>query len=126
MSRKFGGFSLVELIVGLGILTLLMVLLFGVINQTSSVVRQTTAQVDAYQQARSAFDLMGKALSQATLNTYWDYYDSANERRTPTNAATFRPKKYGRASDLQFLVTQNGHLGQKVFFTAPLAHSNND
>lgn len=112
-----------EMLVGLAILSLLLVLLLGVMNQTSSAVRRTAAQVDAFQQARTAFDIMVNSLSQATLNTYWDYYDAAGIRRTPANAALFQPARYGRASDLHFVIRQNGDFGQAVFFTGPLAFS---
>jgi uncharacterized protein (TIGR02599 family) len=117
------GFTLVELLTGMAVLSLLLVLLLGVMNQTSSVVRRTSAQVDAFQQARTAFDVMARTLSQATLNTYRDYYNSTGERRTPANAGTFQPAKYDRASDLHFLIQQNGDLGQAVFFAAPMAFS---
>lgn len=119
----FNGFTLVELLVGVAIFSLLLVLLLGVLNQTTSAVKNTSATVDAFQQSRTAFDIMTRNLSQAVLNTYWDYYNSAGERRTPANAKAFQPSKYDRASDLHFLIQQNGNLGQRIFFVAPLAFS---
>lgn len=121
--KRIFAFTLVEMLVGLAVLMLILVLLLTVVNQTTQGVRRTSAQVDAFQQARTAFDIMAQTISQATLNTYWDYYNAAGERRTPANAATFQPAKYGRASDLHFLIRQNGHLGEAIFFAAPIAFS---
>ncbi len=114
------GFTLIELLVGMAVLSLLMVILLGVINQTSTVVRKTHAQVEAFQGARAAIDLMTRTLSQATLNTYWDYYNSNDERRSPANASWFKPAKYDRASDLHFLIEANPTYGQQIYFQSPL------
>jgi len=109
----------VEVLVGTAILLLLLVMLFSVITQTSNTVRRASAQIDAFQAARTAFDTIAQKLSAATMNTYWDYYDATNGRRTTNNAATYQPARYGRASDLQFLVQTNGSYGQSIFFATP-------
>ncbi len=92
-SRRAGapGFTLVELLVSTAIITLLMLMLMSMTNQTSALWQRTTGKLDQFRQARAAFETMTTRLSQATLNVYWDY-DS------PT-----APTKYQRRSELRFL-----------------------
>ncbi len=85
------GFTLVELLVSLAIMAMLMVLLVGVTGQTSDIWRRTTGKVEQFRGARNAFDTLTSRLSQATLNTYWDY------DKLPT------PTKYERKSELRFI-----------------------
>ena len=94
---------------------MLLGLLMSTISQTSTVTRRATEKVSAFQGARSAFGLLTSKLSQATMNSYWDY-DS------PTT-----PTKYIRKSELHFIVAPAGQnplpgtsgTGQAVFFQAP-------
>ena len=94
---------------------MLLGLLMSTISQTSTVTRRATEKVSAFQGARSAFELLTSKLSQATMNSYWDY-DS------PTT-----PTKYIRKSELHFIVGPAGQdslpgtsgTGQAVFFQAP-------
>jgi uncharacterized protein (TIGR02599 family) len=85
------------------------------------VVSRSQAQVEEFKEARQAFELMARRLSQATLNGYWGYvYDN------PT-AAVPQPLYYDRQSDLHYVqenvktllpsVTGYGHA---VFFQALL------
>lgn len=117
------GFTLVEILVGSAVLLLILVMLFSMTNHTTDLVRNSSARVDAFQTARAAFDSISQRISGATMNTYWDYYDANNQRRITSgagnNTATFVPAKYGRASDLHFLVLSNSHYGQAVYFAAP-------
>ena len=119
------GFTILEVLVASAVLMLLLVLLLSATNQTMSTVRTASARVNAFQAARAAFDIASQKVSQATMNTYWDYYDSANKPRDPTstNSANFQPYKYGRKSDLHFLVQTNSPYGQALFFEAPEAMS---
>ncbi len=119
MSRRRDAFTLVEILVGCAVLFLLLVMLFSVMSQTTSTVRRASAQLDAFQTARTAFDTISQKLSAATMNTYWDYYDATNGKRTTNNATTFQPARYGRASDLHFLVQTNGVYGQSLYFAVP-------
>ena len=97
------------------VFVLLLGLLMSTISQTSTVTRRATEKVSAFQGARSAFELITSKLSQATMNSYWDY-DS------PTT-----PTKYIRKSELHFVVGPAGQdplpgtsgTGQAVFFQAP-------
>ena len=109
-NRPRKGFTILEMLVATTVLVLLLTLMLGVLNQTTSTIRQSTAQADAFTAARSAFDLVTRHLAQAILNPYWDY-DS------PTS-----PTRYLRQSDLHFVVRQNTQdpsYGQEIFFQAP-------
>jgi uncharacterized protein (TIGR02599 family) len=123
------------------ILALIMVLVLSITDQTSKIWKSSTLQIEAFQNARSAYETMTMRLSQATLNTYLDYYNSAFKSRTAfiaaTPSGTFTPTYYARSSDLHFIVDQTTtlvplnsgatppqtaacHPGHAVFFQAPL------
>lgn len=111
------------------ILSLLLVLLMTLTGQATTTVKQATFKIEAFGAARAAQDLVSQRLSQATLNTYWDYYDATGKRRTDisdnANALkSYTPVKYGRASDLQFVVKNNTTTpGQELYFQSPVAYS---
>jgi uncharacterized protein (TIGR02599 family) len=112
------------------VLALFVVLLTTITDSAFRLWRNTQSSIVSFDAARTAYDTLSRRLSQATLNTYLDYYDSAWTRRNPANAANFTPSRYGRASDLHFVVdeaaTQMGgnQQGKGVFFFAPLGFSN--
>jgi len=136
-----GGFTLVEMLVATVILTLIMVMVLSITDQTSRIWKRSSSEIQAFQNARAAYDTMTMRLSQATLNTYLDYYNSSNQSRTAYLAAnpsgTFVPVNYARSSELHFVVNQattlvpldtgaspaqtaSCHPGHAVFFQAPL------
>jgi uncharacterized protein (TIGR02599 family) len=122
-----GGFSLLELIVAVAVLALLMVLLGAVSQGTMQTVHRASGKINVYASARTIFDIMNTKLSLATLNTYFDYYDSTGQTRTASNQSNFVPTSYGRASSLQFLIqqnVQNNSYGQEVYFQCPVSYSN--
>ncbi|MCE9612461.1 MAG: Verru_Chthon cassette protein C [Chthoniobacter sp.] len=100
---------------------LICLLLVSMTNATSATWRQTTGRVEQFRSANNGYEAITRRLSQATLNTYWDYDN-------PTS-----PKKYFRQSDLRFL-SGNMTAGTKkllttvkprrpthgIFFQAPL------
>lgn len=110
---------MIELLVAIAVLALLMVMIFSLLSRATDIWGRNTAKVGAFQEARKAFESMGRNLSQATLNPYWDYeYDGAD---TPTN--------YVRQSELHFVsgpavtVIGSGTAVRPtgaVFFQAPL------
>lgn len=107
-------FTLVEVMVATTILVLLLGILLSITNSIGTTVGRTSARIDAFAGSRSTFDLVGRRLSQATLNTYWDYDNPLD------------PSVYLRQSDLQFLVvqnTQNSGYGQELYFQSPLTYS---
>ena len=128
--RPLSGFSLVELMVASAILAVMMGLISLAIRQMAGGIKTSTAKVDAFQSARTGFEAVSRTLGVATLNTYWDYFDSDRQPRgTNTN---FTPATYGRQSDLHFLITNNFPAvsglelsGHSVFFQAPLGYFTN-
>ncbi|HSI86772.1 MAG: Verru_Chthon cassette protein C [Candidatus Methylacidiphilales bacterium] len=108
------GFTIVELLVSMLIMSVALLVLFSLIEQTSTVWRRSSDKMEAFQNGRAAFDLLTRSLSQATLNTYLDYDNIT------------APTTYLRKSDLRFLVTPAGAggipgsqgTGQGVFFQA--------
>ncbi|MGB8352831.1 MAG: Verru_Chthon cassette protein C [Chthoniobacteraceae bacterium] len=97
--RTGAAFTLVEVLVSVAILILLIVLLASMTNMTASVWKNTGAKVDQFRAARIAFESLTDHLSQATLNTYWDY-------QYPNNIPTQPPTAYIRQSELRFISGQ--------------------
>lgn len=115
---RWPAFTILEMLVATAILILMLAILFSIIGRVTGIFRLSTAKVETFQSARSAFDLMVRNISQSTLNTYLDYaYDNG------TNSS---PTRYKRNSDLSFIVGAAGSLagtagtGQAVFFHGPL------
>jgi uncharacterized protein (TIGR02599 family) len=94
-------FTLIELLVAMTILCLLGVLLLSMVGNISSLSKRSREQVESFQGARTGFEALTRNLSQATLNTYWDYYDSASNS---ASSASYNgtPAKYDRQSELHF------------------------
>ncbi len=90
-TKHAAAFTLVELMVSTAIIGLMMVMLVQVTGQTSSIWRYTSSKAEQFREARSAFETMTRRISQATLNTYWDYDNPAE------------PKNYERQSELRFI-----------------------
>ncbi|MCE9611795.1 MAG: Verru_Chthon cassette protein C [Chthoniobacter sp.] len=118
--RRHAGFTLVEVMVSTAILMLLLIILFAVTNQTSNSLRYTRGKIEQFREARAAFETITSKVSQATLNTYWDYgFDSSG-----------LPSRYERRSELRFISGQQkdllgtgtggSRLSHAVFFHAPL------
>ncbi|TLD71536.1 Verru_Chthon cassette protein C [Phragmitibacter flavus] len=136
-NRLIQGFTLVELLISAGLLAVIMVLVSQLTLQTSQVWRGAVNKIQTFQEARAAFESMTRTLSQATLNTYYDYYDGSNRSRlglTATELAGFTPAVYDRISDLHFISGQSAALlanssaavhtqTHAVFFQAPLGRS---
>ncbi len=132
------GFTILELLTAMAILAAVLVMVFSVLNHSIGIWRQANAKIDAFQNARAVFEIMTTRLSQATLNTYWDYYDDQYQPfRLSTNSAGFVPKYYGRYSDLDFVCGPAASLiptlppgysasaAQAVFFTVPTGLTTN-
>jgi len=118
------GFTMVELMVSAVIVVLVMLLLVSMVGTTSSVWTRSRSQVEQFQQAREAFDALTRAVSEATLNTYYDYEDAGGNIRTPANSRAFVPARYVRQSELRFLcgpdlVEGREMSGHSIFFQAP-------
>ncbi len=116
--RRTAAFTLVEVLVSASIIVVLMGIMLGMTDQTQRLVRSTSSKVEAFQESRAAFESMTRHLSQATLNTFWDYeYNKAHE-----------PTRYLRSAELRFTSGISSNLlkgsatrpGHCVFFHAPL------
>jgi uncharacterized protein (TIGR02599 family) len=119
-----GGFSLIELLTAMTILSVLMLMMTSLLDQVQRSWRSGESRVSQFREARVAFDLITKNMSQATMNTYWDYnYDKNNQIDS-----------YKKRTDLHFYSEQaqtiEGKLGLSgqtsghvVFFQAPLGYS---
>jgi len=113
------GFTIVELLVSLVVLIMVSLILVQITNSTASTWRSTTAKVEQFRSAGDAFEDLSRRISQATLNTFWDY----------DNQET--PRRYMRQSELRFISGQgknlvtNGvsnHPSHSIFFQAPLGY----
>lgn len=115
-------FTLVELLVSMAVLTVLMLILLSMTSATQKTWTYTTGKVEQFREAREAFESLTRRLSQATLNTYWDYDN-------PTT-----PTKYLRQSELRFIsgpglagsaTTTPPRPTHSIFFQAPLGFTDN-
>jgi len=123
---KAAAFTLIELLAAVALFSIIMVVIFGLTQQAGNAWRSTSSKIEAFQGARAAFEMITDALSQATLNTYYDYQDASGNRRSTQNAASFVPDTYTRYSDLHFLSGQNlvpSQVSNAVFFQTPGGYS---
>ena len=118
--RSRAGFSILEVLVASAVLALLLVAMLSMTDQVQKTYRATLGKAEQFREARVAFESITRRLSQATLNTYWDY-DS------PTT-----PTKYLRQSELRFLSGQASAIlpaisssTHAVFFQAPFGFTSN-
>ena len=130
------GFSLVEILVSLAVLAILLLINVQVIDQVQSTWAASNARVSQFREARTAFDILVRNISQATLNTYGDYNSSyVATAATNAGATTAITTSYLRKSELQFICGASTGLlnggggdnfpGHAVFFQAPLGISEN-
>jgi uncharacterized protein (TIGR02599 family) len=122
------GFTILELLVAMAILSIMVVLMLGVLQSTSDAWRRNTERSKAFASSRAAFESMTRSISAATLNTYQDYYNSARQTR-PSGSLTFVPAVYGRRSDLHFTTGTNLVTAQKggaIFMTVPFDYESNN
>lgn len=115
------GFTLIEVLVTTVILSLIIALFAVLLAHTSTIWRRTTGKMEQFRESRGAFERMTTRLSQATLNTYWDYDNPA------------APSRYERRSELRFiagpaasLLPTTGsktRLAHAVFFQSPVGYT---
>jgi uncharacterized protein (TIGR02599 family) len=126
-SKDNMAFTLVELMVATTILIFICMILLSMTQMISKTWTSTTGKVEQFREAREAFESITRRLSQATLNTYWDY-----ERDGSNN-----PTRYIRQSELRFVSgpniftsnpfpsTQFNIRNHAIFFQAPLGYATN-
>ncbi len=127
------GFTLIELLVATAVLLVIMVILLQMTGAVANIWRSGSGKISAYQNARAAFGTIRDTLARATLNTYNDYVDKNGNPRT--NAATFVPAKFARASELHLIAGPAAAIvpganavsnpGDAIFFQAPMGYSTN-
>lgn len=126
------GFTLVEVMVSVTILVVLMMIVANFVSLVQRTWVRSNSQVSQFREARLAFDLLTRNLSQATLNTYWEN-EFDNLGNDSAGQVITKAKNYIRQSELQFVcgptVGANGlfaagnaqnYPGHGVFFQAPL------
>ena len=110
-------FTLIEVMVSVGILAVIMLIVAGFTQQASRTWLSSQARVESFQGARAAFESMTRRLSQTTLNNYYGYDDPEN------------PVRYLRKSELHFISGKSlitGQVTHAVFFQAPLGYAPSD
>ena len=109
----------------MAVLSLLMVMVFSMVDSTQKTWNLARSRVSQYREARAAFEALTNSLSQATLNPYWDYdYGRGRYKSTNVNNPTV-PQKYQRQSELHFISGPTDELlpeqaqfrpGHSIFF----------
>lgn len=129
--RTSRAFTMVELLVSTVVLAVLMITCVTAVDAVRRSVTSVRGKAQQFREARQAFDLITKTLSQATLNTYWDYYYGSTGSNEAPAGEVVAPSAYIRQSELQFQLGQAPVLmgggttaarnpGHAVFFQAPL------
>lgn len=122
---SLAAFSLIELMVAMTILTVLMLMMTTLLEQVQKSWRYSESRISQFREARVAFDLVTKNLSQASLNTYYNLVDEDSDGLVDG---------YSRVSELHFVTMSANQLagggsqqpfGHAVFFQAPLGFSTN-
>ena len=135
-SRGELAFTLIELLVSMAIIMMLMLVLVALTDSARRTWTYTTSKVEQFREAREAFESLTRRISQASLNTYWDYLDAGGQPRTAATMDTFVPASYSRQSELRFMsgnattllpgINDRNNSGplkaptHAVFFQAPL------
>ncbi|XHR29496.1 MAG: Verru_Chthon cassette protein C [Chthoniobacteraceae bacterium] len=122
------GFSLVEIMVSMTIVTLILLVLVSLTDSVRRTWSYTTTKTEQFRDAREAFESVTRRLSQATLNTYLDYdYPLTGSGKADT---TQLPSRYARQSELRFisgtaqtLIASGSSATHAVFFQAPIGYS---
>jgi uncharacterized protein (TIGR02599 family) len=136
------GFSLVEVMVAMAILSVLMLIISQMLGQMQRTWSSSVSKLSHFRDGRRVFDVMKRNLSQATLNTYLRYLYTAGGANPFTPFASGAqaaevpgvvPNQYVRFSELQFICGPSQQVipgargasnpGHALFFYAPLGFS---
>jgi uncharacterized protein (TIGR02599 family) len=112
-------FSLVELLASIAVLSLMMTMVFQMLDQTQKTYSNAKGIISSYKEARDGVEVINRNMSQAVLNTYTGYRE--------VNGA---PAQFEEKSDLHFVCGQAKDMigdaanvkrvTHAVFFQAPL------
>jgi uncharacterized protein (TIGR02599 family) len=148
-AKRRRGFTLVELLVSIVILAFMVTAISVIGNQTNQIWTSSNRRIEQFQNARNAFEVMTRTISQATLNSYYDYFNSGGQSLSAFVGANggsnsgFIATSYGRVSDLEFVsgsylvtnlarngltsITGSGYppsqITHAIFFAAPLSYT---
>jgi uncharacterized protein (TIGR02599 family) len=122
--RTNRGFTLVEMIVSMVILGAIVAIIYSMIQETSNAWKNTSGKIEGFRNARTAFDAMTRTISQATLNTYFDYayVNGGSLNFIPLGNST-PPTTYARNSDLQIVEGQASSLLTSVTGYSCVTHA---
>jgi uncharacterized protein (TIGR02599 family) len=134
IQREFAGFSMVEMLVSMAVLSILLLVTYGVIEGMQRSWTLTSARAEQFREARTAFEVITRNVSQAHLNTYLDYFYSGTGINVPAPGDSSAPTGYVRQSELQFVCgdsrdivapesPQGKYPGHAIFFQASLGQS---
>ncbi|PAW77817.1 MAG: hypothetical protein B9S32_09445 [Verrucomicrobia bacterium Tous-C9LFEB] len=128
---RCGAYTLIELLAAMATLCVILLMLFTTTGMATLAWKENSASTETFQQARTAFSTVTRRLSQATLNSYRDYYNTASSQGftypdLPANKTEYRTRSElhfltGRAADLMpdASATRPTHA---VFFQAPFGY----
>lgn len=125
------GFSLVELLLSMTVLTSIMLMFVGLLDQTQKTWEFSRTQIAQFREARLSYDIITKNVSQATLNAYFEQVDAQGRRASDfADPKDFVPREFQIQSELQFRTMLASELavngvvapgpGHALFFQAPL------
>jgi uncharacterized protein (TIGR02599 family) len=102
------GFTLVEMLVSMALLAMIAAVLATVLSLLANAQKYVSGQTSSFEDASLAFQSMTRTLSQASLETYFDYYPSQAAGLTGTVPPP--PTAFIRQSNLHFICDQAVNL----------------
>ena len=128
--RRHSAFSLIELMVSVAVLSLMLVIVFQMLEQMQKTWKRTRQNVSEFKDARTGFEEMGRRIGQATMNAYYGY--QYKEGAPLGGFSTRYGNQIVRESELHFVCGPNsvlfqgaqskgggGRPGHSIFFQAP-------
>lgn len=90
------GFSLLEMLLALTLFSVVMGLLFSVLQNSQKAWGHASSQLEQFEEARGAFETISRRLTDAVLNPYWGYeFPDGDTSKTPIG--------FSRQSELHFV-----------------------
>lgn len=123
-------FSLIELMISTAVLSMMLVIVFQMLNGMQRIWKKTRQDVGEFKEARQGFEEVTRRVSQATLNTYFSYrYDEATVKGIKLRMGReIIPQSElhfvcGPATELEITRKNSREVGQRythaIFFQAP-------
>jgi len=112
-------------------LCVILMMLFTTTGMATLAWKENSSSTETFQQARTAFSTVTRRLSQATLNSYRDYYDTSSSKGFTYPTLSAGKTEYRYRSDLHFLTGPASDLipdakaqrpTHAVFFQAPFGY----